>query len=139
MQQKIDKEAAKFIPKKKAKLKKKKEFDANDDKLDENFDESSLDVYGALLSEQLEKEEAGKEVAKPSKLVGEILSKQEKEKRDKIRREREKKARQILEDIPMTDEQQKESMIAEWTTYAEHKNEKSFAQLETTNKVLGLQ
>ena len=61
-------------------------------------------MYGALLTEQLDKEESGKEVAKPLKLVGEIISTEEKAKKEEVRLEREKKARQLLEDIPMTDE-----------------------------------
>jgi hypothetical protein len=52
-------------------------------------------------------------------LVGEILTKEEKLKREKQREERRKKAESLLDDIPMNDEQMKESMIEEWTTYAE--------------------
>jgi hypothetical protein len=52
-------------------------------------------------------------------LVGEILTKEEKLKREKKKEERRKKAESLLDDIPMNDEQMKESMIEEWTTYAE--------------------
>jgi hypothetical protein len=45
------------------------------------------------------------EVAKPTAIVGEIISKQEKEKREALKEERKKKAEKLLEDIPMTDEQ----------------------------------
>ena len=52
-------------------------------------------------------------------MVGEILTKEEKLKREKKREERRKKAESLLDDIPMNDEQMKESMIEEWTAYAE--------------------
>jgi hypothetical protein len=59
-------------------------------------------------------------------LVGEIISKKERARREKIKKEREKKAKQLLEDIPMSDEQQKDALIMEWTEYAEKANTKNF-------------
>ena len=77
-QKKIDKDAPKVeVKKPKKKVEKKVE-----EKLDANFDDSSLAVYGAMLTEQLEKGEPGQEVARPQELVGEILSKAEEEKRE---------------------------------------------------------
>lgn len=59
-----------------------------DEKLDTNFDSDSLQVYGAMLSEQLEKGEPGKEIARPQSLVGEIVSEEEKARRNELRARR---------------------------------------------------
>eukprot|EP00356_Strombidium_inclinatum_P014323 CAMPEP_0170484410 /NCGR_PEP_ID=MMETSP0208-20121228/3889_1 /TAXON_ID=197538 /ORGANISM="Strombidium inclinatum, Strain S3" /LENGTH=109 /DNA_ID=CAMNT_0010757739 /DNA_START=560 /DNA_END=889 /DNA_ORIENTATION=- len=83
---------------------KKKELDENDDKLDTNFDDDSLSVYGAMLTEQLETSKPGHEKATPRALVGEIISKEEKEKRAKKKKQREIKAQQLLEDVELTDD-----------------------------------
>jgi hypothetical protein len=53
---KIEKEEEKFIPKEKPKEVKKQEVE---EKIDPNFDDDSLTVYGALLSESLEKAPEG--------------------------------------------------------------------------------
>lgn len=59
-----------------------------DEKLDANFDENSLSIYGAMLTEELDSAKPGEEVAKPRAIVGEILSKQEKAKREIQRQKR---------------------------------------------------
>lgn len=46
-----------------------------DEKLDTNFDENSLSIYGAMLTEELDSAKPGEEIAKPRAIVGEILSK----------------------------------------------------------------
>ena len=51
----------KRLKKYKKQLKKKEE----DVDLDPNFDDNSLQIYGYMLNEQLEKSQPGKEVAKP--------------------------------------------------------------------------
>ena len=50
-----------------------------EEKIDTNFDENSLEIYGAMLGEQLDKQKPGKERATPQALVGEILTEQETE------------------------------------------------------------
>ena len=90
------------------------------------FDDDSLTVYGALLSEQLDASPEGSEVAKPAALVGKIISDREKAEQAKKREERRKKAEQLLEDLPMSDDQQKDALIMEWTDYAETQNDKNF-------------
>ena len=90
---KIEKNEKRFIPDEKPKEKKEIVTEKDiEEKIDMNFDENSLAVYGALLSEQLDKGEPGKEVATPQAMVGEIIS----EERIKRKKELKEKAEKLL-------------------------------------------
>ena len=45
-----------------------------------------------------------------------------------------------MADIPLTDEQEKEALVMEWTSYADQQNKKNFKapKLEQTEKLLGI-
>jgi hypothetical protein len=45
-----------------------------EEKLDVNFDDDSLTVYGAMLSDTMDQAKPGKETATLTKAVGEILN-----------------------------------------------------------------
>ena len=99
------------------------------EKIDPTFDSDSLQVYGYMLNEQLSKGAPGNETATPAALVEKVISDIEKEKIEKRRQERVKKAEQLLEDVPMSDDQQKDALIQEWTSYAELQNTNTFKDL----------
>ena len=105
--QKEDEKAAKFIKSDKPKKQVQKKVEKKDENQNLNpvFDDDSLTVYGALLSEQLDSSPEGSEVAKPAARVEKILSDREKAEKAKKREERRKKAEQLLEDLPMSDDQ----------------------------------
>ena len=71
-----DKKAKKFIKPKKAKVVKKK-VEKKDEKLSSKFDDDSLAVYGALLSESLDAAPEGEEVANPAALIEAVISKED--------------------------------------------------------------
>lgn len=52
-------------------------------------------------------------------MIEKVLSKEEAAKKEKLRKERAKKAESLLADIPLNDEQEKEALIDEWTTYSD--------------------
>mgnify|MGYP001010069351 CR=1 FL=1 len=92
---KDDEKAAEFIEPKKAKSKSKKKKVVKKDEnqnLNPVFDDDSLTVYGALLSEQLDASPEGAEIAKPAALVGKIISDKKKAELAKKKEERRKKA-----------------------------------------------
>ena len=71
-----DKKAKKFIKPKKTKVVKKK-VEKKDEKLSSKFDDDSLAVYGALLSESLDAAPEGEEVANPAALIEAVISKED--------------------------------------------------------------
>lgn len=104
---KIEKEEKKFI--KPVIIKKpvitEKEIE---EKIDPNFDDDSLTIYGALLTDQLDQGAPGEEVAAPKI---EVDTKEDLERQRKIK----EKAEELLEDVAMTDEQEKQALVQEWT------------------------
>ena len=115
---KFEKEEKEFIPEEDVPVKKVIKV-KQEEKVSTKFDDDSLAVYGALLSDSLDSQKPGEENATPSAQVEKILSKEEADRKEKIRQARAKKAESLLEDIPMSDEQEKQALIEEWTTYAD--------------------
>lgn len=76
--QKFEKEEKKFIPKAQSKKPIITESEI-EEKIDPNFDENSLALYGALLSDSLDAAKPGHERAIPKLKVEKVLSKSEKE------------------------------------------------------------
>lgn len=117
-QDKIEAQENNFIPKEEKPKPKEVVTDKEiEEKLDVNFDDDSLTVYGAMLSDTMDQAKPGKETATLTKAVGEILNQEQ----IKKKKQREEKARKLLEDIPMNDDQIKQSMIEEWSSYTQKK------------------
>ena len=104
--QKFEKEAQKFIPKPKSNKPVITESEI-EEKIDPNFDDNSLALYGALLSDSLDAAKPGHERAIPKLKVEKVLTKQQKERQRKIK----DRANVFLEDANISDEQEKEILI----------------------------
>jgi len=74
--EKFEKDEKEFIQEDKPKVDKNKKV-KQEEKVTTKFDEDSLTVYGALLSDSLDSMERGKEQATPQALIEKVISKEE--------------------------------------------------------------